>query len=368
MKKFRYKNLFIYSSLQSVGHVDDYFVQNTEKLLVFLVMPRLKNKFNIVRLYNKGKIKEEKKVPSSSNVFLYYFLWYFSQQYFIFKYFSKKESFILFGGHPICFFGMSVIKLMRKCEYAYWIGDYFPGNGIIIKAFERVKKFYHNKISYTFYLSDRINKIMNNNKILETNNRKTVMWGIQSRKMKREVHAKEFSLLFVGLIKDSQGLEFFYDFLKSNKDYSLSILGLCDDYLYKKYQEIIKKYNIGKRVFFPNKFFSDKELFEFSKNCHVGVALYNIDKSNPTYYTDPGKVKTYAELGLPILMSNTSAIATYIDKFSAGEIITRKFDSVKLALKKIKREYKKYLMGVEDFNSYFDYKIYYKEKFICLEK
>ncbi len=367
MREFRYKNIFIYSSLQSVGHVEDYFVENTEKLAVLVVMPRLKNRFNLFRLYEKGNLKKEKKIISSSNIFLYYFLWYWNQTYYIFKTFSFKERFILFGGHPICFFGMSFINLFRKCEFAYWIGDYFPGDGVIIKAFERVKKFYNDHVSYAFYLSDTINKIMND-RVLNTNTRKTVMWGVEASKIKRKLKDKTLSLLFVGLIKDSQGLEFFYDFLKVNKGYSINILGLCDDNLYKTHQKIIKKYGLEKQVYFPNKFFSDEELVGFSKTCHVGIALYNIDKSNPAYYTDPGKVKTYTELGLPVIMSNTSAIAQYIEKFHAGEVISRRFDSIEIALNKIKKDYKKYLKGVDNFNVYFDYKNYYKEKFSSLEQ
>ena len=149
----------MYSSLQFSGNVEKYFVKNTEKLLVYIVMPRLKNMYNLLRLYKKVKMTQEKRVKSSSNIFLYYFFWYFYQIYFLIKYFSRKEPFFFMGGHPVCFFGLRLQKLLRNAKYVYWIGDYFPGNGFIIKAFEKLKKHYHDRVDYSLYLSDTINKI-----------------------------------------------------------------------------------------------------------------------------------------------------------------------------------------------------------------
>lgn len=364
MKQFLYQNLFMYSSLQFSGHVEEYFVENTQKLIVFVVMPRLKNKYNLLRVYEKGKLIKEEKVRTSQNIFLYYFFWWWYQQVFTYTYFSSKEFFILFGCHPVCFFGMSVFRLLRKCTYAYFIGDYFPGDTFVIRLFEKVKKYYHDAIPYTFYLSDNINKIFNG-EIRNTKNRKTVMWGVNPKKITRKLSVTQFHVLFVGLIKDSQGLEVVFAFLKDNKDTKLSIVGFCNDVLYKKYQELIHTFGIQKQVYFPNKFFSDEELDEFSQTCHVGIALYTIDSSNPTYYTDPGKVKAYAELGLPIIMSNTSAVAAYIKKFTAGEVIEKDPKSLQTALHRIKKNYIVYKQGLESFNKYFYYKEYYKEKFNC---
>lgn len=351
--------------MQFAGHVEEYFVENTKKLVVFVVMPRLKNKYNLLRIYEKGKLQTEEKVRSSSNIFLYYFFWWWYQGYFVLKYFSRKEPFFLFGCHPVCFFGMSFLKLLRRCEFAYFIGDYFPGKSFVISIFERVKQHYHDKISYTYYLSDGINRIFNNGKIAHTKQRQTVMWGVSPKKITRRLSEKQFHILFVGLIKDSQGLDFVFTFLREHKDYKISIIGICDNALYKKYMNIIKQYKIQKQVYFPNKFFSDEELDNLSKTCHVGIALYNIDKSNPTYYTDPGKVKAYAELGLPIVMSDTSAIAKYIKKYKAGEVIERDEHSLKKALVRIKKNYPLYKKGLREFNNYFYYKNYYKDKFDC---
>jgi glycosyltransferase involved in cell wall biosynthesis len=194
------------------------------------------------------------------------------------------------------------------------------------------------------------------------------MWGVKPKSITRTFDRNNFNILFVGLIKESQGLEFFYDFLKENKEYKLKIIGVCEKKLYTKYMSIIKRYDISDRVYFPNKFFSDKELNEISEECQIGIALYDANKSSVTYYADPGKVKAYAELGLPIIMSNIPSVAPYIRKFNAGEIVDRNEISLRNALKKIRDNYQKYIDGVNKFNRYFYFEDYYKRRFKFLEK
>ncbi|KKQ27406.1 MAG: hypothetical protein US43_C0031G0006 [Candidatus Levybacteria bacterium GW2011_GWA1_37_16] len=365
-KKYRYKNLFLYSSLQFIGNIEEYFVGNTEKIVAFIIMPRLKHNYNLIRLYKKGELIEEKKVRFSENVILYYLLWYCYQIFFLMRYFSRNEKVFIITFHPISFFGMSLQKMLRRIEYVYWIGDYFPPVNLSLRLFEKLKKHYHDKILYGCYLSDRINKKLNG-KILNTPYRRTIMWGVDAKPIKRESNKYNFSFLFVGQITDSQGLDFFYEFLKSHKEYSIKIIGICDEALYKKHQKLIKDYDIINQVYFPNKFFSNEELEKISKSCHVGVALYKLSKLNATYYTDPGKIKTYAQLGLPILMSDISAIASYIKKFNAGEVITLNKKSIYDGIVKIRNNYDSYTDGLEKFNRFFYYESYYRRLFSFLE-
>ncbi|HUD09785.1 MAG TPA: hypothetical protein VMR77_03215 [Patescibacteria group bacterium] len=364
---FRYKNIFLQSSLQFCGNIEEYFVSHTEKLVIFIVMPRVKNKGNVIRQYNYGKLMEEKPFSLSENIFLYYLGWYIQYFKVLNKYYSKKEPFFAIVFHPIFFFGMSTQKLWRSVNFVYWVGDYFPNTSKVIIMFEKLKKFYHGQGTYACYISDAINEIMNG-KILESDNRKTVMWGVKPKSITRTFDRNNFNILFVGLIKESQGLEFFYDFLKENKEYKLKIIGVCEKKLYTKYMSIIKRYDISDRVYFPNKFFSDKELNEISEECQIGIALYDANKSSVTYYADPGKVKAYAELGLPIIMSNIPSVAPYIRKFNAGEIVDRNEISLRNALKKIRDNYQKYIDGVNKFNRYFYFEDYYKRRFKFLEK
>ena len=357
----------MYASLQFCGNIEEYFRRHTEKLLVFIVMPRLKNEFNLVRLYREGRLVEEKKVLSSDSILLYYFFWYFYQIVFLLKYFSQKESVTLIGGHPISFFGMFIQRLFRNITFVYFVGDYFPPTTIVLRFFEKLKKFYHDRIKCATYLSDRINKKMNG-KIVNTFNKKTVMWGVKPKNLSKSLATDICSMLFVGLIKESQGLEFILRFLKDHKKYKLNIIGVCEDKLFRQYLGTITKYDLNSRVYFPNKFFTDLELDNLSRTCHIGIALYDTSKESSTYYTDPGKVKAYAEMGLPVIMSDTSAIASFIKEFKAGEVIDLNRKSLEKALLLINNNYMFYQKGLDDFNAFFYYETYYEKAFKFLER
>lgn len=367
MKKFRYKNILLYTSHQWCGNTFNYFFRHSERLVVFLLMPRVQNKDNVLRIYEKGKLAKEVETPLSENFFLYYFLWYFHYLVAIFKYFPRNEKLIVITAHPYVFFAMTIQKLLRKIDFVYWIADYYPPINLTMKFYERLKKFYHKGLRYKIYLGDGVNNIMNG-KVVSTETSKTILWGVKPKTIKRNFAKACQSILFVGVIRPNVGLEIVYEFLKTNKTYNLKVIGICDEALYKEHQALIKKHKITNQVYFPNRFFFDDELNELSKQCFVGVALYDTDKKNTIYYADPGKVKAYTEMGLPVIMSKTSSVAPYLVKFHAGEVIERNEKTLAVAIEKVKKDYPKYLRGLKKFNAHFYYETYYQKNFKFLEE
>src|SRR5690242_14214743 len=102
--KIYYKNIFLYSSLQFMGNVEEYFSKHTEKLVVFVLMPRQQFDASLMRLYKKGQLIEEKKIILSKNIFIYYFLWYFYYLKSLLIYFSRNEEVFVITFHPISLF------------------------------------------------------------------------------------------------------------------------------------------------------------------------------------------------------------------------------------------------------------------------
>lgn len=362
-----YKNIFMYGSNQFCGNIEEYFSIHARKLVIFTVMPRVKNSGNCIREYKNGDLIKSIDIDLSENIFMYYIKLIYFHWFILLKYFSKNEKFFLIGGHPVLFFGLSLQKTLRKVKHIYWIGDYFPGDSFVIRVFELVKKHYHNVIPFNIYLSDGINKVFNNGKVVDTYSRKTVMWGVKSAAIATKPPNKDFVILFVGLVKESQGLEHIFEYLKKNDSVKLKIVGVCGKELYAKYKRIIKNYKISTRVDFANKFVNDEELSKIALNCHLGVAIYDTSSSNPTFYTDPGKVKTYTQLNLPVVMTNTSGVVGFVSRYKAGIVI----DSIKElpeAIAKIKSDYDSYLKGLVKFNKYFSFDKYYRKRFSFLEK
>lgn len=362
-KRFRYKNILSLGSFQFCGNIVEYFSENSEKLVVYYVLPRVQKVPNVVRVYRRGRLISEEKLISSGNFIFYYISLYLNYLRVLFTYFSPREKLYFIHGHPILFLFNSLLKKFRDFEMVYWIGDFYPKHGLLLRIYRFFVFFYHKRAKYTIYLSDRINKKMNG-KIIQTRNKRTVMWGINPpKRYKKKPPKNSLTLCFIGLIKESQGLRLVFRVLQEDKKLRFKILGFCPENLYHEYRKIIGESKITKQVYFPNKFIENLE--EEMEDCHIGIALY---EDNPlTNLTDPGKIKTYTQMGLPVIMADVSAIAEFVEKFKAGEVVQRNIQSVFQAIKKIKNHYQEYIKGVKRFNDYFNYRKYYKKAFRFLE-
>lgn len=363
---FVYDRVFAYGSLQFCGHIEEYLAAHTVDLMMFIVQPRVGPHANILRRYHAGTLVEERAVRSSQNLFLYYLLWYVSHVRELLRFCPKRERTLVFGGHPVVFFGMGFFKQIRPLVYAYWIGDYFPSSHPVIRLYERVKKWYHDRVAYAFYLSDAINKVMNG-AVVNTPCRRTVMWGLKLIPAVPVPPLTPFNLLFVGLIRSGQGLEALFSFLVRHPEYRLSLIGVGRPAYVAELQALLLQSGLTDRIFFPNRFYSEPELRAVARTCHVGIAMYDTGGDNFTHYADPGKVKAYAEMCLPIVMTRISDIVPFVEHFRSGEVVDRR-DQMGDALERIRLNYPQYQAGVARFNEHFEFGRYYGDAFKGIEE
>lgn len=362
MKKFRYKTILMQGTLQYAGYIVEYFIENTEKLIVYYVMPRGSKESNMVRLYSKGKKIHEKELISSGNIVLCYLFIYLNFLSILFGYFKRGERFFLLSAHPIFFFFRSILKLFRVYECVYFVGDYYPGKNLINIFYRIISQHYHNGTSYRTYITNRLNRKMNG-KIINNAYVKTMMWGVKMPKKYKQWQNGKKTLCFIGAIRESHGLQLLFDVLKERKDLNVKILGTCEKDLFRKYKERIGRLGIADQVYFPNTFIKDLE--RETKDSYIGIALYDV--MSGTHYADPGKVKAYAQLAMPIVMTYVSETARYIKRFKAGEIVEENVASVSKAIDAIFTRYDTYVNGLKRFNRYFNSRTYYVRAYKFLE-
>ena len=363
--QFRYDSVFALASFQFCGHVDEYLIANSRRICLMYVLPRFGEQKHVIRVYEEGNLVEERSLKSAQNIFLYYWLWFWHHNTEILR-FTKGVTTrtIVFGGHPICYFAMSFMKLLRRLSYVYWIGDYFPNKSLVIKAFERVKRFYNDRVDFTYYLSDAINRKLNGGTLKNEPGHRTLMWGMRRFAMPggAESRASSKQLLFVGLVRNGQGIESVLDFLAANSDFTLAIVGVAANGYEREVQRMIAERGLAERVYFPNRFHSQAELLEVASRSFAGLALYSLDEDNFTHYADPGKVKAYIEMGLPVIMTRISEVVPFVEKFHAGEVVSS-MDEIGAAARRISDDYKSYDEGVGRFNEHFEYSRLYADAF-----
>jgi len=368
-KQYRFKSIFTLATLQFSGHFLEYFVQNSDKVVAFYLLSRLGNDKNFIEIYEKGKLVKKIYLFSPKNLLLRYFFLYIQYIWMLFTFFSPKEEFFFVNFNPFFFMGSSIVRLFRKVEYVYWIGDYWVMDSWIIKMYRSAIFFYHKRIPYTLYLTNRINKVMNKGTIRSDNRKKTVMWGVDSSIYTYGMHEKNtITLCFIGVLVETQGFELLLSVVKQSPNIRLKIIGKGSLVLVNKINDILKKDMLDTKVYFPNRFLYGNELKDIVNTCDIGIALYTVDRNNVTYFADPAKIKQYAEFGLPVIMTNVSEIASYISKYRAGIVVNSNRTSVQKAIVDIKKNYNLYKKGVQAFNNHFNYQSYYASAFSFMRK
>lgn len=324
--------------------------------------PRFGEHCHLLRRFEDGALVEERKIRSSQRMFAYYWLWFWHHNVELWKFSRRRSDTLVVCGHPVGLFGKSFVGLFRRLRYSYLIGDYFPDPRFVIRAYERLKRFYHDHVDSSYYLSDAINRKMNDGIVRADSNHRTVMWGLRPFEDCQVSRAQSRRLLFVGLMRPGQGIEEALKFVSSTPDLSLALVGVAVSGFEKRIKELIRDFGVGDRVYFENRFHSEAEVKEIAKSCFCGLALYDLDRGNFTHYADPGKVKAYMEFILPVVMTRISDIVPYVERYHAGEIIDSNAD-LDIAVSRIAAHYDAYARGVAAFNRHFDYYDYYSKSY-----
>lgn len=168
---------------------------------------------------------------------------------------------------------------------------------------------------------------------------------------------------FIGVLKKSQGVEIIFnnsrELIKEFGDIGYEIVGSGpdEDYLKKK----AKKSKI-KTIFYG--YLEGESFNDVLRNCTIGIATYAPDENNISYYGDPGKIKRYLSLGIPVIITNIFEFSEEIEKSGAGVII--EYDNQKAlidAIKKITARHAEYSKNAYLLAQKFYYKKIYPQMF-----
>lgn len=169
---------------------------------------------------------------------------------------------------------------------------------------------------------------------------------------------------FLGVVKKSQGLDLMFDnarvLLEHFPGAQLEVVGSGPDEDYFKQR--------AKESPLPTTFHGYLEGDSFDRvleQCAIGFATYVPHASNVSYYGDPGKIKRYLSLGLPVIATNVFGdFSKEIIRFRAGEIVGYD-DPTELieAIKRILNDYSNYSNNAITLSQQYYYKDIYPDLF-----
>jgi len=270
-----------------------------------------------------SKIKEESQIKS-------YILHFYKTIKFVLK---NKEKYDLFIGYDNlnALAGIFLKKMKKVKKTIYYVVDYSPirfENKILNKIYHWIESYCAKNCDETWNLSQRmIDARLKFKGIKIDSKQKVVPMGIWYNEIKRYKfnEINQHQIVFVGHILEKQGIQYVLNaipqIIKQIPDIQLIIIG--DGPYLQNLKDIVSKLKINKNIEFLGFVKDQNKVNKILAKSALALALYSKEDPlrNYTYYSDPGKIKTYLGAGVPILITNVPHNAKEIQDKGCGEIV-----------------------------------------------
>lgn len=371
-----------YSPYENSGKILDYILENFENVFLFSIgFYNLKNKknYNNFSIYKSGNLQKTYslfQLPISSR-FIFLLIPIRSAvtfveilSYSIWLKIKFKKIDVYFTVNAFTAWIGSILKSIGVIEKTiFWVWDYYPPiNKSKIVMLMRYIYWQFDKISSH---SDKV--VFVNRRLLDLRKdmgiyKKDAQYpivpiGTDKLSYVNKKNIKNIIFGFIGVLKKSQGVEIVFDhsdvLLKEFGGIGYEIVGSGPDEDYFKKRAERSKMLVRFYGYLEGESFND-----VLRKCTIGIATYIPDASNVSHYGDPGKIKRYLSLGIPVITTDILEISKEIEDSGAGVIIDyNNPDTLVVAVKKILEKYSLYSRNAYKLSRKFYYRKIYPHMF-----
>ena len=284
---------------------------------------------------------------------------------------SKKIDLFIGSGNLNAFAGLILKKIGKVEKVVFYCIDYIPyrfENEFLNNLYHFVDKVCAEKCDLTWNLSRRMILGRENKWKKKFQNQIIVPHGLHgsfdtSKNVIRKFN--RYEIVFIGTLLKKQGVQLIIRTLPRLVNrfpkVRLNVIGTGE---YKtSLVKLAATLGVESHVTFTG-YQPDKKLEKIMSRAHVAVAPYREKKSNFSYYGDPGKVKSYLSLGLPVIITEVPAVASDLEKYKCGLVINYSEDRLIGALERFFLDLKfsyKYRKNALKFASRFTWEKIYQE-------
>jgi glycosyltransferase involved in cell wall biosynthesis len=341
MNEPKYNSSIVYvnfSPYENSGHILDYLKLHFTHVFLFCLNFHYlgrKQKSNILTIYkNSQKISQYSlfsipvPVPfmfvllpiRSLFIFfqLFFYVTFLSLRYGKIEYYFSVNAFTVWIGNVL-----KKIHLVQKT--IFWVWDYYPPihkNKIIMLMRSIYWQFDKLAIASdkVVFLNTRLKKLREDIGILPKNFLYQIIPIGTKINTTKKTYIKIINLVFIGVLKKSQGFDLFLDtmpiIIKKFPNIQVNVIGSGPDkdYFIRKSKKLTSIHYFG---FLPD----ENKISSIMKQSHIGIAPYIPEESNVSIYGDPSKIKMYLEYGLPVITTDIFAFSEEISKYHAGIVM-----------------------------------------------
>ncbi len=267
------------------------------------------------------------------NILLQYFLDFFLTIFWVIKSRKTYDTFIGFDNlNALAGWVLKKLGVTQKC--VFYVVDYSPlrfENRLLNWVYHKIETFCAIHCDETWNLCERMIEAREKFKGVHLEDcgiQRIAPMGIWHDEMPKidESQVKYHQLVYMGAITRKQGIQFVLEaipeILKRIPDFTFLVIG-DGDYL-EELKSRVEILGVQAAVHFTGFVADHHEIERLVAESGLAVALY--ERGDPlrnfTYYTDPGKIKVYLGVGVPILMTDVPHNAGIIEERRCGRVVT----------------------------------------------
>lgn len=220
--------------------------------------------------------------------------------------------------------------ILKKCRLIkrtiFWVWDYYP-------PIHKSKMVMFMRWMYwlfdipattlsdkTLYLTQRMIDVRKKHSIISST-QKHYLIPIGTNPIHSKTRRNKYSFVFLGVLKQSHGLDLFFESLPYLKHIShlisLHIIGGGPDEQH--YRALASKVNIP--VYFHGYLSNDNKVDKLLSTYGIGIATYIPHASNVSYWGDPSKIKRYLSAGIPTITTPVYEFSKIVKDTHCGVVI-----------------------------------------------
>jgi glycosyltransferase involved in cell wall biosynthesis len=286
--------------------------------------------------------------------------------------YARKTDLFIGSGNLNAFAGLILRNLGLAKKVIYYCIDYVPerfGNRLLNYLYHWVDKVCAQGCDSTWNLSQRMIEGREKKWNKKFPHQQVVPHGSYTDKQTKSLvslnNFNRYEIVYMGTLLKKQGVQLVIETLgrviKKFPQARLLVIGSGD---YKTDLELLtKKLGLEKHVTFTG-YLTDAQAKVKIAHAHVGVALYNKKEDIFTYYSDPGKVKYYLSLGIPLIITDVPLVAKDLTEQKCALMINYNMNELQLAFERFFTDMKfteDYRRNAVKFSEKFGWETLYKK-------
>jgi glycosyltransferase involved in cell wall biosynthesis len=336
------------------GMVHEFFREHSDEYRVFVHSATHSPEDSLLETYTDGRRTSSESIPSYRGRIGVLWMIMTYLDFLRIAYFRVPRGTVIITYHPLFCFGNAFLRRLRGIRTVLWLYDHYPNR---FPTMTSIAGYYARRMSEMLFVTDAMrDSIVRDYPPPVGARRETVEMALRAAPYHRAPERGRIG--YIGGFDGSQNVELAIRALALDHELRLDLVG--DSSRRGELEGLARTLGVGDRVHFFGRIFDESRLADIAARWEAGVAPYQTADHTP--YGDPSKLKSYWQLGLPVVISSAQPRSREVLAWGVGEVCELDPRSFVLAVERVCAKGPGYQANIETLRARYDYRTYLRDR------